>query len=69
MAYKLLQSKFDEKSGLLLEERSKVTALEEKIQRLESANQSLIESHQEKKTESLRVIEERLESVNDGIDK
>ncbi|KAK7208120.1 hypothetical protein BZA70DRAFT_37067 [Myxozyma melibiosi] len=69
MAYQLLQSKFDEKSGLLLEERSKVSALEEKIHQLENERQALVEQHESEKSTALRSIESKLQTVNDDLTK
>ncbi|KAK9451215.1 uncharacterized protein V1518DRAFT_412860 [Limtongia smithiae] len=69
MAYKLLQSKFDEKSGLLLEERNKVMALEEQIQHLSSVNESFATTYAGESTTLLKLIEEKVLAVYNHLNK
>ncbi|KAK9456782.1 hypothetical protein V1511DRAFT_495279 [Dipodascopsis uninucleata] len=48
MTCAILQEKLDEKSGLLVEERSKVLELEEKIEKLYSFNESVVQKMESK---------------------
>ncbi|KAK9260921.1 hypothetical protein V1519DRAFT_172833 [Lipomyces tetrasporus] len=60
MTCEMLENKLDEKSGLLVEERSKVLSLEDKIQKLTSLNESLTEKYNEDKTIAFKTIEDRI---------
>ncbi|KAK9326136.1 hypothetical protein V1517DRAFT_358762 [Lipomyces orientalis] len=60
MTCEMLEDKLDEKSGLLVEERSKVLSLEDKVQKLTSLNESLTERYNEDQAIAFKTIEDRI---------
>ncbi|KAK9236841.1 hypothetical protein V1525DRAFT_192554 [Lipomyces kononenkoae] len=66
MTCDILQDKLDDKSGLLVEERSKVLSLEDRIHKLTCLNESLNEKHNEDKATAFKMLEDKI-SKFEGI--
>ncbi|KAK9369390.1 hypothetical protein V1509DRAFT_491671 [Lipomyces kononenkoae] len=68
MTCEILQDKLDDKSGLLVEERSKVLSLEDRIQKLTCLNESLNEKYNEDKVTAFKMFEDRLSKFEGLMD-
>ncbi|KAK9465751.1 hypothetical protein V1512DRAFT_41220 [Lipomyces arxii] len=65
----VLQHNLDEKTGLLVEERSKVVSLEDNIKRLSTLNERLIEEHNRERQMGAQSVEEMVRTVQEGINR